>query len=142
LQRSSYVTWWHTSGTVGGRVAKPRPDIQKRAFEFTCTLVAFCDDVSDTRLATPRIISQLFDSGSGIGANLEEATAGQTKPDFIAKTFIALKEARETRYWLRVLKACRPAMLHRVSPLLAECEQLVAILTAILRSARGNDKRG
>jgi four helix bundle protein len=123
-------------------MVKRRPDIQKRGFEFTCALVAFCDDVTDTRLATVRVISQLFDAGSSIGANLEEAAAGQTKPDFIAKTFIALKEAREARYWLRVLEACRPAVLHRVSPLLAECEQLVAILTAILRSARGNDNRG
>jgi four helix bundle protein len=121
---------------------RPRPDIQKRAFEFTCALVAFCDDVTDRRLATIRIASQLFDAGSSVGSNLEEAAAGQTKPDFIAKTFIALKEAREARYWLRLLKACRPAMLQRVTPLLAECEQLVAILTAILRSARGNDNRG
>jgi four helix bundle protein len=104
--------------------------------------VAFCDDVPDSRLATGRMVSQLFAAGSSVGSNLEEAAAGQTKPDFIAKTFIALKEAREARYWLRVLMACRPAMRHRIGPLLAECEQLVAILTAILRSARGNDNRG
>jgi len=43
---------------------------------------------------------KLLDSGTSIGANIEEGRAGQTKPDFIAKNFISLKESRETRFWL------------------------------------------
>ena len=53
-----------------------------------------------------------------------------------------LKEARETRYWLRLIAACRPPLVSTVSPLIAECDELVAILTAILRNARTTPDRG
>jgi four helix bundle protein len=48
--------------------------------------------------------SRLLRSGTSIGANVEEALAGQSRKDFFAKTSIASKEARETNYWLRLLK--------------------------------------
>jgi four helix bundle protein len=123
-------------------MAQNRHDIQKRAFEFACTVVAFCDAVADTRPTTRHLTQQLFRAGTSVGANLEEAAAGQTKPDFIAKTFVSLKEARETRYWLRLIAACRPQLVSNVMPLIAECEQLVAILTVILRNARTTSDRG
>ena len=117
-------------------------DIQKRAFAFACAVVEFCDAVADTRPTTRHLLQQLVRAGTSVGANLEEATAGQTKPDFIAKMFVSLKEARETRYWLRLIAACRPPLVSTVSPLIAECEELVAILTAILRNARTTPDRG
>jgi four helix bundle protein len=58
------------------------------------------------------------------------------------KVFVSLKEARETRYWLRLIAACRPPLVSNVAPLIAECEQLVAILTVILRNARTTPDRG
>jgi len=123
-------------------MAETRRDIQKRAFLFACTIVTFCDVVSDTRFSTRHLVQQLLKAGTSIGANLEEAAAGQTKPDFIAKTFVSLKEAREARYWLRLIAACREPLCDSVAPLLAECEQLVAILTVILRTARASGGRG
>jgi four helix bundle protein len=98
--------------------------------------------VSDPRPSTRHLVQQLFKAGTSIGANLEEAAAGQTKPDFIAKAFVSLKEAREARYWLRLIAASRQPLSDPVNPLLAECEQLVAILTAILRTARASPDRG
>src|SRR5215213_265910 len=123
-------------------MAEPRHDIQQRTFAFACSVVEFCDAVPDTRPTTRHLLQQLFRAGTSVGANLEEAAAGQTKPDFIAKTFVSLKEAREARYWLRLIAACRGPLCDSVAPLLAECEQLVAILTVILRTARASGGRG
>ena len=52
-----------------------------------------------------RLIGQLLDAGTSVGANLEEARAGQSSKDFIHKNSISLKEARESKYWLRLLLA-------------------------------------
>jgi four helix bundle protein len=73
--------------------------IQQRTFEFACRIVELheylCDMGSDT---ARRLGNQLLDSGTSIGANLEEADAGQSRPDFISKCNIALKEAREKSF--------------------------------------------
>ena len=73
-----------------------------------------------------------------IGANLEEANAGQTKRDFIAKCSISLKEARETCFWLRVLLATDLVPTERLRPLLTESHEIVSILTAIVKNAKDN----
>jgi len=122
-------------------VGQSSHDIERRAFTFACAVVAFCDAANDGRPTTRHVLHELLRAGTSVGANLEEATAGQTKPDFIAKTFISLKEAREARYWLRLMAASGKAAIS-VGPVLAESEQLVAILTAILRNARTTPKRG
>ena len=85
---------------------------------------------------------QLFASGSSIGANLAEASAGQTKPDFIAKTCVSLKEAREARYWLTLIAVTRPSLQPAALPLIAEARQLVSILTTIVKNARSRPNRG
>jgi len=123
-------------------MAHKRHDIQTRGFAFACAIIEFCDAVADTRATTRHLLQQLFRAGTSVGANLEEAAAGQTKPDFIAKMFVSLKEARETRYWLRLIAACRPSLVSDVTPLIAESEQMVAILTAIVRNARTTPARG
>ena len=51
------------------------------------------------------MIGQLLDAGTSVGANLEEATAGQSRADFAHKNSISLKEVRETNYWLRLILA-------------------------------------
>ena len=85
---------------------------------------------------------QLVQAATSIGANLEEATAGQSKPDFIAPNVRSLKEARESRYWLRVIQATEPDLKVDLTPLLAEANEFVAILTALVRTARSNPNRG
>ena len=85
---------------------------------------------------------QLLDSGTSIGANLEEATAGQTKADFIAKVCISRKEARETVYWLRVLVESELVRREEIAWEIDEAEQLVAILGSIVFNARSSPRRG
>ena len=79
---------------------------------------------------------QLLRSGTSIGANVEEALAGQSRRDFASKMAIASKEARECSYWLRLLRDSKLAPVEHIDPLLAECNELVRMLTAIVKSTR------
>ena len=77
---------------------------------------------------------QLLRSGTSIGANVEEANAGQSRRDFIAKMSIASKEARETKYWLRLLQESKLVDID-VSQHLAQADELCRILTSIVKTA-------
>jgi len=89
-----------------------------------------------------RLAYQLLDAAGSLGANLEESADGQTKRDFIAKQFIALKEARESRFWLRVISAAYPEVAPTLRDQLRESNELVAMLTASLKTAKSNPHRG
>lgn len=80
-------------------------DIKERAFEFALRIVKLCQHF-DRKPGVPRTLSyQLLKAGTSVGANIEEAQAGQSRPDFISKNSISPKEARECHYWLRLLIA-------------------------------------
>lgn len=81
------------------------------------------------------ISKQLLRSGTSIGANIEEATAAISKRDFIAKMSISSKEARETRYWLRLLEKSELVNVD-VSGEIDEVEQIINILTAIVKTSQ------
>jgi four helix bundle protein len=76
----------------------PRRDIAERTFAFGVATVKFTRQLSRTPGVDRAMANQLMRSGTSIGANIEEAQGAQSKKDFICKNFIALKEARETRY--------------------------------------------
>jgi four helix bundle protein len=105
-------------------------------------VINFCDGSDDRRRTTEHLLLQLFHAGTSVAANLAEASAGQTKPDFIAKACVALKESRETRLWLELIVATRPGLRPSAIPLLDEARQLVSILTVIVKNARSNPHRG
>lgn len=79
---------------------------------------------------------QLLKSGTSIGANVEEALAGQSRADFVAKMSIASKEAREANYWLRLLKDSEMSCQDQLTVLLAESAELINILTAIVKTTQ------
>ena len=81
--------------------------------------------------------SQVWGAGTGIGANVEEALAGVSRADFVAKMAIASKEARETHYWLRLLRDSKTVPAGRVAALCDECLELVRMLTAIVKTGQG-----
>ena len=111
-------------------------DICDRTFAFAVRIVKLCRYLN-TQPNTDRVlIKQLIRSGTSVGANVEEAQAGQSTPDFISKYAIALKEARETRYWLRLLVGSESISADRVDDLLAEIEELMRIIAAIIISAK------
>lgn len=72
-------------------------------------------------------------SGTSIGANVEEATAGQSRKDFLAKMAIAAKEAREAWFWLRILRESQLVAID-VTNELSQVEELIRILTAIVKT--------
>jgi len=77
-------------------------------------------------------------SGTSIGANMEEATAAQSKADFISKVQISLKEARETNYWLRLLSAAEIIDSSKLTEITNESDELCRILGSIVVSAKNN----
>lgn len=81
------------------------------------------------------ISKQLLKSATSIGANVEEANAAQTKKDFISKMSIASKEARETRYWLKLLDKSQFVQLD-YSTYLTSIEHIINILTKIVKTSQ------
>jgi four helix bundle protein len=116
----------------------PKPfEIKPRVFIFACDVVrAF----PKTRLdaASVKVWSQLIASATSSGAHLEEAAAGVTRAHFLALMRGALREMRESYYWLRILSATGLAGAQGIAPLLEEAGELVAILSAIVRRTYEN----
>ncbi len=81
---------------------------------------------------------QILKSGTSIGANTEEADAGQSKKDFISKLSIALKEAKETHYWLRLLFDSEYITKQMFDSLILDCEEIIFIITKILQTSKAN----
>lgn len=105
--------------------------IQKKAFVFSLNIIKFYKIL----IAEKEYIlsKQLLRSGTSIGANIEEALAGQSRKDFTHKMSIASKEARETRYWLNLLKESN-LVDAECSNLLIDIEEIIKILTKIVIS--------
>ena len=82
--------------------------------------------------------TQIYRSGTSIGANIHEGIFAQSKPDFISKLGIALKEAGETSYWLKLLYRTDYLDQKLFSSLHEDCEELIKILTATIKSSKEN----
>jgi len=115
-----------------------RRDLPERTFEFARRIVKLCQILDQTPGVCRTLSNQLIRSGTSIGSNVEEGQAGQSRADFIAKLSIACKEARETLYWLRLLVASEIVQQSQVHDLIEEANQLVAILTAIIKKCKSN----
>ena len=104
-----------------------------KSFGFSLKIISLYKKLAD---AKEYILSkQLLRCGTSIGANVNEASAAQSKNDFIAKMSIASKEARETLYWLRLLKEARIATLDYCEEI-ALADEMVKIITAIVKTAQ------
>lgn len=110
--------------------------ITERSFQFAVRIVRLCQFLEKQDRVSRTLASQLLRSGTSVGANIEEAKAGQNKADFTAKMSIARKEARETHYWLKLLAASEIIPNARLGELLQEADELVRILTSIVKSAQ------
>ena len=112
-------------------------DIRERVFRFAGAAVEL-HDLLVTRGGSAREMGRQFlRSANSVGANLEEADAGQSRADFISKCTISLKEARESHYWLRLLRATNKIDA-TYDPLIHDCDRIVAVLTTIVRKSRGD----
>jgi four helix bundle protein len=77
---------------------------------------------------------QLLKAGTSIGANVEEALAGQSRADFLSKMSIASKEARESNYWLRLMKDSKILEVGHIETLIAESSEIISMLTSIVKT--------
>jgi four helix bundle protein len=106
--------------------------IVKKSFDFALRIIDLYKSLTEQREFI--ISKQLLRSGTSIGANIQESTAAQSKKDFINKMSIASKEARETKYWLSLLNESSLTNID-IKPYLSEAEEIIKILTAIVKTA-------
>ena len=114
-------------------------DIQERTFAFGLDIIKLSEQLPHNQVGKI-LCNQLVRAGTSAGANIEEATAASSKPDFIYKTNISLREARETNYWLRLIKESGMIKSPQPNDLLLESLELMKILGAIVSKARGKRK--
>lgn len=121
-------------------MANTPQDIRERTFEFALRIIKLCNELNKRPGVCRDISRQLLKAGTSLGPNAEEAQAAQSKPDFISKNSIALKEARETHYWLRLLVAARVLPEKRLAELRDEAEEIKRILGSIVVSAKRSQR--
>lgn len=109
--------------------------IKERNFKFALSIIKLYKKLQGQNEFI--ISKQLLRSGTSIGANIEEATAAQSKKDFLHKMSIASKEARETSYWLRLLKDGDLIKIS-VDEYLDEINQIIKIITKIVKTTSEN----
>ena len=109
----------------------------KKSFAFAIRIVKLYKYLCDERREY-MVSKQLVRCGTSIGANVNEATAAQSKKDFIAKMSIASKEARETKYWIDLLIATDYLSNEdkHTKSLVSDIEELIKLLTAIVKTSQ------
>lgn len=105
--------------------------IGNKSFKFALEIIQLYQKLQDQREYV--LSKQLLRSGTSIGANVEEALAGQSRRDFLSKMSIASKEARETRYWLRLLQESGLVKID-VTQELDQIDEIIRILTSIVKT--------
>ena len=116
-------------------MAKPQ-DIVARTFQFVLSIIELANQLDDGRGSTRVLTRQLLRSGTSIGANIEEAQAAESKADFVHKYNIALKEARETKYWLRLISDSNGSKVTDLDSLIKESDEICRIIAQIVINAR------
>ncbi|WP_281226503.1 four helix bundle protein [Flavobacterium aquiphilum] len=111
--------------------------VQNKSYEFALKIVRVYKFLSQEK--NEFVLSkQLLRSGTSVGANIEEAIGGQSKADFFAKITIAYKEARESKYWIRLLRDSDYLTIKQSDDLLIDIEELLKIIGSIQKSIRNS----
>lgn len=116
--------------------------ITDRSFAFAVRIVKLCRFLEKQDRVSKTLANQLLRSGTSVGANTEEAQGAQSKADFISKMSIARKEARETLYWLRLLKETSILPEDKLTEIIAESDEIVRIITSIVKTSQVGANRG
>jgi four helix bundle protein len=117
---------------------KPENVVQTKSYAFAVRIVRLHQHLTNTKKEYV-LSKQILRSGTSIGANIEEAIGGQSKADFIHKLAIAYKEARETSYWLRLLKDTDYLTQKEFESIHPDVEELCRIIGSIQKSAKGKE---
>lgn len=98
--------------------------------------------LSEKRQGDKDMLKQILRSGTSIGANVSEGQFAQSKADFLTKMTIALKEANETRFWLKRLYAYGSLKENEFASIINDNEEIISILTTITKTTKENLRRG
>lgn len=109
--------------------------VQTKSFAFAIEIINLYKNLVENKKEYT-LSKQLLRSGTSIGANVEEAIGGQSRKDFVAKFSIAYKEARETIYWLKLLKESKYVEAVVANEMIDRCDELARIISSILKSSR------
>lgn len=112
--------------------------VDVRTYAFSLALIRAYRALPPRDEAERVIWRQLLRSGTSAGANSAESGGAQSRPDWLTRRFIALKELRETLYWLRLYRDVTKTSSPEVATLVDEANQLVAIFTVIVKRAKAN----
>lgn len=107
--------------------------VKNKSYHFALQIIKVSRELKNQK--EYEIANQLFRSGTSIGANIEEALAGISDRDFIAKMSISSKEARETNYWLRLIKDSE-IQITNIDILLNSSIELIKMLTSIVKTSQ------
>ena len=114
---------------------KPDNIIQDKSYHFALRMIKLYRFLVDEK--NEYVLSkQVLRCGTSIGANIEEAIGGQSEKDFLSKISIAYKEARETNYWLRLLRDSNYLPHPLAESLLSDCDEIIRILGSIQKTIR------
>lgn len=111
--------------------------IQTKSYSFALRIIKLYRHLTEEKKEFV-LSKQLLRSGTSIGANVEEAVGGQSKKDFLMKITISYKEARETRYWLKLLKDSQYIEEKLADSFLSEIEEICKILGKIQITSKAN----
>ena len=109
--------------------------IAEKSFAFAIRIVNLYKHLNETKKEFV-LSKQLLRSGTSIGANVAEAEQAQSTPDFVSKMSIALKEASETKYWIRLLASTSYLTEAESVSILNDCVELEKILVSIVKSSK------
>ena len=123
--------------TIDNCTYKQNNVIRDKSFEFSVRIVNLYKYLTTEKRETV-LSKQVLRSGTSIGANVCEALQGFSTADFIAKLNISLKEAFETDYWLRLLHRTGYIEDNQFDSIVADCQELIKILTSIIKSTKNN----
>jgi len=116
------------------KMANQQNVIKTKSYRFALSIIGLYKELKEKN---EYIISkQIIRSGTSIGANVEEAGAAQSRKDFISKMSIASKEARETHYWLRLLKDSNLCPGIDYTKITKDSEEIIKILTSIVKTSK------
>lgn len=132
---------WEPDGCLSVAERSEYREIGSRTFQYAVRVIGLCrfllksgDPVAVT------LAGQLLRSGGSVGANVAEAKSAESRADFLHKLGVALKEARESDYWIRLLVESGLIPVEKSGPILDETDQIIAVLTTIIVKTKSKGK--
>ena len=114
--------------------------IRERSFSYALRTIRLYQFLQEGKDSAGWVLGkQYLRSATSVGANIEEAQSAQSTADFIHKFSISQKEARESLYWLRLMAESEIVSHQRINPLIQETEEILAIITTIIRRTKQNN---